>query len=203
MLRNVRKIGTKLAIFSNLNGYACWRTQIGDRVTDDLVVKNGKTRTCYDHQVFCRCRYFVLWEGWTSSECCMLAAGQSWAGFFGCPLAFIHGHGHEPRTQGRSPDIIYIYHPISISTVVISCFIQLRTGSCCTSPVTLDHPSTGQWGDTKMSLYRLSGTGLTDRYLKLLMNCSWCSDLLWMVGYKGNKVCSFGLRNVNYILVIS
>ena len=135
--------------------------------------------------------------------CCMLAAGQSWAGFFGCPLAFIHGHGHEPRTQGRSPDIIYIYHPISISTVVISCFIQLRTGSCCTSPVTLDHPSTGQWGDTKMSLYRLSGTGLTDRYLKLLMNCSCCSDLLWMVGYKGNKVCSFGLRNVNYILVIS
>ena len=141
MLRNVRKIGTKLAIFSNLNGYACWRTQIGDRVTDDLVVKNGKTRTCYDHQVFCRCRYFVLWEGWTSSECCMLAAGQSWAGFFGCPLAFIHGHGHEhPVTQGRSPDIIYIYHsPISISTVVISCFIQFRTGSC-TSPVITRSP---------------------------------------------------------------
>ena len=73
--------------------------------------------------------------------CCMLAAGQSWAGFFGCPLAFIHGHGHEhPVTQGRSPDIIYIYHsPISISTVVISCFIQFRTGSC-TSPVITRSP---------------------------------------------------------------
>lgn len=42
--------------------------QIGDRVTNDLVVKNGKTTKCYDHQVFCRCRYFVLWEGWTYSE---------------------------------------------------------------------------------------------------------------------------------------
>ena len=82
--------------------------------------------------------------------------------------------------------LLLLYHVLS----------NYELGPAAHPQLSLDQPSTGQWGDTKMSLYRRSGTGLT-RYLKLLMNCSYWSDLLWMVWYEGNKVFSFGLWNIH------
>ena len=78
--------------------------QIGDRVTDDLVVKMEKQQKMLrspgllQMPVFCTLGglnifRIVAQRAAGSLLCCMLAAGQSWAGFFGCPLAFIHGHG--------------------------------------------------------------------------------------------------------------